>query len=133
MLANIVTISTFNSYKVTKMSKANLFQIATKELSQNRFFTWLIQWADPSNEKNDKKLNITVKRFVKLLSNDAIEIIKISAGRQWNNIGIWAEVNDDIFIAIKDKTYTANTLNNLKGMNKFHKSITRIKEAIYFL
>ncbi len=27
--------------------KPNLFKIATKELSQGAFFTWLLQWADP--------------------------------------------------------------------------------------
>lgn len=91
------------------MSKPNLFQIATKELSQDAFFTWLIQWADSTNEKYDKELNNTAKSFVKLLSNntvDTVDIVNVSAGRQWNNIDIWAEVNDDIFIAIEDKTNT---------------------------
>jgi hypothetical protein len=114
------------------MSKANLFQIATKELSQNRFFTWLIQWADPSNEKHDKELNITVKRFVKLLSNDAIEIIKISAGRQWNNIGIWAEVNDDIFIAIKDKTNTGEYSEQLERYEQISQEHYKNKRSNLF-
>ncbi len=34
------------------MSKPNLFQIATKELSQDGFFTWLIQWADSTYFNN---------------------------------------------------------------------------------
>lgn len=89
------------------MNKPNLFQIATKELSQDGFFTWLIQWADSTNEKYDKELNITAKSFVKLLSNNTTDIVNVSAGRQWNNIDIWAEVNDDIFIAIEDKTNTS--------------------------
>jgi hypothetical protein len=88
------------------MSKPNLFQIATKELSQDGFFTWLIQWADSTNEEYDKELNVTAKSFVKLLSNNAADVITVSAGRQWNNIDIWAEVNGDIFIAIEDKTNT---------------------------
>ena len=28
--------------------KPNLFSIATKELSQDAFITWLLQWADDS-------------------------------------------------------------------------------------
>jgi len=88
------------------MNKPNLFQIATKELSQDAFFTWLIQWADSANEKYDKELNITAKSFVKLLSNNTADIVNVSAGRQWNNIDIWAKINDDIFIAIEDKTNT---------------------------
>lgn len=96
------------------MSKPNIFQIATKELSQDGFFTWFIQWADSSNEKYDKNLHIAAKEFIKILSNNDIVIQNISAGRQWNNIDIWIEVNDDTFIAIEDKTNTGEHSDQLE-------------------
>jgi hypothetical protein len=34
------------------------------------------------------------------------KINKVEAGRQWNNIDIWAEINDEYFIGIEDKTNT---------------------------
>ena len=88
------------------MSKPNIFRIATKELSQDGFFTWLIQWADKSNKEYDKELHQTAIDFVNLLTNNLMQISDVSAGRQWKNIDIWVELNDDTFIAIEDKTIT---------------------------
>lgn len=100
------------------MNKLNLFQIATKELSQDAFFTWLIQWADPSNEKYDKELSITAKKFVKLLTNEKIDIRNVLVRRQWKNIDICVEINDDIFIAIEDKTNSGEHSNQLERYKK---------------
>jgi hypothetical protein len=93
-------------------TKPNIFRIATKELSQDGFFTWLLQWADKDNAVHNQQLNETAKDFVKFLiqqqhDTSALEIKKIDAGRQWNNIDIWAEVNDQLFIVIEDKTNSA--------------------------
>lgn len=35
------------------MEKPNLFSIATKELSQDAFITWLLQWADDKYKKKN--------------------------------------------------------------------------------
>ena len=88
------------------MNKPNIFRLATKELSQDGFFTWLLQWADNGHSKHDRELNETAKDFVRLLLGQAdnYEINKVEAGRQWNNIDIWVEVNDEYFIGIEDKT-----------------------------
>ena len=90
------------------MNKPNIFRLATKELSQQGFFTWLLQWADNGHSKLDRDLNETAKDFVRLLLGQAdnYEIKKVEAGRQWNNIDIWVEVNDEYFIGIEDKTNT---------------------------
>lgn len=90
------------------MYKPNIFRLATKELSQDGFFTWLLQWADNGHNKFDRELNETAKDFVRLLLGQAdnYEINKVEAGRQWNNIDIWVEVNDEYFIGIEDKTNT---------------------------
>jgi len=36
--------------------RSNIFFIATSELSQDAFFTWLLQWGDNSNAKLNKEL-----------------------------------------------------------------------------
>lgn len=88
--------------------KPNIFRLATKELSQDGFFTWLLQWADNEHNKQDQQLNETAKDFVRLLLGKGADYIidKVEAGRQWNNIDIWAEINDEYFIGIEDKTNT---------------------------
>lgn len=88
--------------------KPNIFRLATKELSQDGFFTWLLQWADNDCNQHDQQLNETAKDFVRLLLNQTpdFKINKVEAGRQWNNIDIWAEINDEYFIGIEDKTNT---------------------------
>lgn len=88
--------------------KPNIFRLATKELSQDGFFTWFLQWADNRHSKHDQTLNETAKDFVRLLlgQDNNYQINKVEAGRQWNNIDIWVEVNDEYFIGIEDKTNT---------------------------
>lgn len=106
------------------MNKPNIFQIATKELSQDGFFTWLLQWADSSNQQFNTELHECAKNFVRFLISKQIElpdnfaINKVSAGRQWKDIDIWAEINDDILIVIEDKTYTKQHSKQLERYKK---------------
>ena len=88
--------------------KPNIFRLATKELSHDGFFTWLLQWADNDNKQHDQHLNETAKDFVRLLLGQTpdFQVNKVVACRQWNNIDIWAEINDEYFIGIEDKTNT---------------------------
>jgi len=88
--------------------KPNIFSLATKELSQDGFFTWFLQWADSDQKQHNQSLNETAKDFARLLLGQTpdYQINKVNAGRQWNNIDIWAEINDEYFIVIEDKTNT---------------------------
>jgi len=91
--------------------KPNIFDISTKELSQDAFITWLLQWADMANEIYDKDLKKCGSEFVTTLikkkhSDFNGQIKNVRAGRQWENIDVWAEVNDQYLIIIEDKTYT---------------------------
>jgi len=90
--------------------KPSIFDLATKELSQDAFFTWLLQWADGANKIYDEALNTCASNFATLLIEKQFEykkpVKKVNAGRQWENIDIWAEINDEILIIIEDKTYT---------------------------
>ena len=87
------------------MKKPNIFEIATKELSQDAFITWLLKWADDSCKNLDEDLHQCGKEFVSTLikkqnPNFSESINKVEAGRQWENIDVWAEVNDKYFIII---------------------------------
>ena len=91
--------------------KPNIFEISTKELSQDAFITWLLQWADISNSEYDANLRICGSEFIsELIKKEMPEfnepITTVRAGRQWENIDVWAEVNDKYLIIIEDKTYT---------------------------
>jgi hypothetical protein len=46
--------------------KPNIFRLATKELSQDGFFTWLLKWAHNDHSQHDQQLNETAKDFVRL-------------------------------------------------------------------
>lgn len=97
----------------------NIFSYATSELSQDAMFAWLIQWADPQNAKYDFSLNQVAQDFVRLLmkKSPSFEINSVDVGRQWKNIDIWAEINDNSFLVIEDKTGTSvhdNQLNRYK-------------------
>lgn len=91
--------------------KPNIFDIATRELSQDAFITWFLQWADPHNIEFDRSLTLCATDFlINLMKkglkdfDEKIEIVK--AGRQWESIDIWAEVNNKYLIIIEDKTFT---------------------------
>ena len=87
------------------LKKPNLFQIATKELSQDGFLTWLIKWADDCYSVVEPELNAVAKDFVRMLlrKTSDFDISHVEAGRQWKNIDIWAEINGNIAIIIEDK------------------------------
>lgn len=115
--------------------KPNLFSIATKELSQDAFITWLLQWADDKYLNENKVLCNIGKNFVcDLISlqypNNNLIIRNVSAGRQWAHIDIWAEVNDDYVIIIEDKINTNQHDNQLeiykKQVNDYYKKTKKI-------
>ena len=98
----------------------NIFSLATKELSQDSFFTWLLKWADQKYQFHDHALNLIGQNFVRLLINQDLEykINRVEAGRQWKNIDIWAKVNDEYFIIIEDKTNTGAHSDQLERYKK---------------
>ena len=95
------------------MTKPNIFDIGTKELNQDAFITWLLQWGGYQNPETDdgRKLAQFGKEFIKALIakkypgfNEPIETV--DAGRQWDNIDVYAKINDKYLIIIEDKTNT---------------------------
>ena len=94
----------------------NIFDFATSELSQDAILTWILSWADPSMKKKDESLHNVAQELVRTLlhKNDSFIVNSITVGRQWQNIDIWAEINEDIFLIIEDKTKTTIHDNQLE-------------------
>jgi hypothetical protein len=95
------------------MITPNIFQIATTELSQDAFFCWLINWADPQYAGENPKLHQAAQRFVLMLMEGRVDASKfefksVFAKRQHQRIDIWVEVEsksgEKFLIIIEDKT-----------------------------
>tara|TARA_R100000935_G_C2826561_1_gene162635 strand:+ start:205 stop:468 length:264 start_codon:yes stop_codon:yes gene_type:complete len=78
--------------------RPNIFDYAASELSQDGFLTWLIQWADKAYQNIDSSLNAYAISFVQELlgKNNSYKLETVVAGRQWNNIYVWALVNNQL-------------------------------------
>ncbi|MBO4804964.1 MAG: PD-(D/E)XK nuclease family protein [Paludibacteraceae bacterium] len=99
-----------NSTNPSIMNKKvpNIFSFATSELSQDAMLAWLIKCADDTYKKEDVELCMLGKSLLSLLTGLKMEEIhSVEVGRQWRNIDIWAEINEDAFLVIEDKTETS--------------------------
>ena len=118
--------------------RPNIFDYATSELSQDAFLTWLIQWADKDYLHTDKYLNACAISFVQELleKGNSYKVETVEAGRQWNNIDVWALVNNEYFLVIEDKKGTkehSDQLNRYSEIAKNHYKKSDIKiKLVYF-
>ena len=94
----------------------NIFSFATSELSQDALFVWIMKWADPAFAESNPEMHKVGVKFVQLLLNKEadFEIHSINVGRQWKNIDIWAEINENILLIIEDKVETSEHSNQLE-------------------
>ena len=119
-------------------NRPNLFDYATSELSQDAFLTWLILWADEDFQEIDSSLNACAVSFVQALleKDNSFAIENIETGRQWNDIDIWALVNNKYFIVIEDKKGTkehSNQLNRYSEIARDHYKNSDIEiKLVYF-
>ena len=92
----------------------NIFDYATKELSQDAFFTWLINWASP--EYNGNPLHDCAVEFINELlpENINVTIESIETFNQWEHTDIWVSINEKIAIVIEDKINAAEHNNQLE-------------------
>jgi hypothetical protein len=91
------------------MGKPNLFEFATKELSQDAFICWLLAWADPRHRTDDEVLHRAGRALLeRLLAAGGIkapgEITTLKVHPQHKKIDILVLVNDDLALLIEDKT-----------------------------
>jgi len=102
------------------MTSPNLFDVATSELSQDAFITWLLLWGDPKHKQTNKHLHKCSVSFIHRLLDMTEDISKVEAGRQWNHIDVWARINDKYFLIIEDK----------KGTKEHSGQLARYKSSI---
>ena len=109
--------------------KPNIFNYATKELSQDAVICWLIDWAGRQDvqDKEDMDLRECGRRFVKALLAEhrapldgtikKVEILrqhKILKQRNRNRIDVLARINDCQVLLIEDKIDTGEHGDQLK-------------------
>ena len=83
--------------------KVNLFDFATKELSQDAFLLWLVSNAD-KHYQEDESLHKVAQSFVRaLIGPYKKEIVSVKVEKQWKHIDVAFSVNDDVFVIIEDK------------------------------
>ncbi|KOY85589.1 hypothetical protein AD998_04975 [bacterium 336/3] len=93
----------------------NIFKWATSELSQDAFFAWLLEWADGNNYEYNLPLSNISKDIIRLfIGKINYEIHKVEIWRQWVNIDITIEVNDEYAIFIEDKKWAGEHSNQLE-------------------
>ncbi|KQO66385.1 hypothetical protein ASF18_12930 [Methylobacterium sp. Leaf89] len=87
----------------------NLFKYATKELSQDAFFCWLLAWAYDAYAATDAALHGIGRGFVNMLLGEhdlAMEgRTRAIVHRQYNYVDILVEVGDDLVLLIEDKIH----------------------------
>lgn len=98
----------------TDILPPNIFKYATSELSQDAFLLWFLQWANPTFASSDKNLNKCACNFIyAILSQAPFEIKNVKVYKQWNNIDVFAVINEKFSIIIEDKTNTSEHSNQL--------------------
>ena len=97
----------------------NLFEYATKELSQDAMICWLIHWADDRCADIDWQLHRCGRRFVlALLGKHGVatlpEQITTTIHRQDGGIDVLARLSHEHVLLIEDKTETKNRRGQLR-------------------
>jgi len=99
----------------SKNSLPNIFSYATSELSQDAMFAWLLSCSNPVIKEHDSSLYNVACSFLRLiLGQPYYAVNNIKVGRQWQNIDVWAEINDNAFLIIEDKVETSIHSNQLE-------------------
>jgi hypothetical protein len=102
------------------MPRNNLFDYATKELSQDAFICWLLTFAMKDHELEDLALASCAREILAYFTGDKSPLIVTKIDRQQKNIDVLVEVNSKYHIIIEDKTYTG----------QHHDQIAKYKQAL---
>ena len=88
-----------------------IFDFATKELSQDAFFCWLLSWA---NTKYKNYLNKIANNIITKIIDKSIIVEKIEIFRQKKDIDFYIIINEKIIIVFEDKVKTSFHDNQLE-------------------
>ena len=108
------------------IKRPNIFAISSKELSQDAFLTWLLQWSDPKFNEVDPVLHQCGLDFLHMVleenSQSGKTIDSVVAGRQWEKIDVWAKIfysdGTKVFLMIEDKVASLEHGNQLDRYQK---------------
>ena len=110
------------------VNRPSLFKYATKELSQDAFFCWLLEWSEEKYKNSD--LYGISKNFLKNIIGKDITVDTIRIKRQYLHIDILAIINEKLFISFEDKINSKIHGNQLKiykeTLEKKHKNPEKI-------
>jgi hypothetical protein len=98
--------------------KPLLFKYATKELAQDAFFCWLLEWSQEKYKDLDLSLYKISKSFLKLIIGKDIVVKKFKIIIQENNIDFRTIINDEIIILFEDKVRSKNHGEQLEKYKK---------------
>lgn len=99
--------------------RPNIFNYATKELSQDAMICWLLKWSEQENQSRNQALHDCGVRFVRALlekhgRNLPGEISEVKIYPQESSIDVLARINGKQVLLIEDKTDTMDHSNQLK-------------------
>lgn len=104
--------------------RANLFDYATSELSQDAVLCWMAHWADPALEPIDPSLHRLgvsfLNRMVALHGKEISPVQTLNIKKQFKNMDIVVEINGSIIICIEDK----------RGSKEHSNQLTRYVQAL---
>jgi hypothetical protein len=93
-----------------------LFEYATKELSQDAFFCWLLAWSDDTYKDND--LNKVASNLINYITSKRISVKKVEIYRQYKGIDFYIRINEKTGILFEDKIKTSFHDNQLDRYKK---------------
>lgn len=99
----------------------NLFDYATKELSQDAFLRWLFENYNCEHEDVCAQCKVLLSAFTKISNLETDKISELETFSQWKKIDILVKFNyeDNIYcIAIEDKVFSEEHSSQLENYNK---------------
>lgn len=97
--------------------KNNIFTFATKELSQDAFICWLLNFAHKEHKEEDYALAECAKEFLTHITGEKDPVVTLIV-KQYKNIDILVVVNNSINIIIEDKTFSGTHDNQIERYKK---------------
>ena len=115
-------------YKMKKITSPNLFNWATKELSQDAFICWVSEWSNPYLKEKNSYMNSVGKEFItQLLNKHSIiytDLHSVEVFKQKFNIDIVLKIDIDdkkYVLVIEDKTHALD----YNPLDEYIKSISK--------
>lgn len=104
---------------MSDVTRPNLFQHVTSELSQDAFIAWLLEWGNPNYSEKDEALyhcsHALIRSFFEKCGKRVpTNIETITIKQQFKHIDILCIVNDNYAVIIEDKTNTEDHSGQLK-------------------